>query len=751
MNEVDIHQRPFVLNKTEYKRDGDPVKAWLEAQVRYICALYNYPEDYVRRWVKDSIKPDGCTPFYDRQVAFIHQTSPGNRELKKGSFYQYQKICREEGFVLSPSQTAYKDPVKNKVLNQMFVERNAKDRSFYKKRGQDFKVKGEYKKAAKDHQLQGKKKEVNNSYSGANSSWFNALCNASGHQSLTSTCRSATSYANITAERFLAGNRMYVNLDIVLQELNNACLLANHEKIMDTIKHYDLVIPTFDDVYNCAYKSFKKYFKSKKIENEIKLFISTMDEASRCAFVYLGDLYHLDVLNPKFVENLFDETFKFSEADISPSPEYFLSASDDVKALVFSILRDMTKGKLYFDKDGEKGLTTEEKNIVNNTIKTFFIFIEKYSPLIEGLWRMNYLPSGMAYLRTMLRETILTSDTDSAIMTMQYWTKRITGSYNFENESYVVSFNLIYFVSESIANSFGKMCANMGVPSELIDQLGAKNEFAFPVYCLSESMKHYFAEKTLEEGRVLDEPELEKKGVGYISARHAAGIAEEHDEYIIKDIIGNVKEKVFLTANDVLERPIKIEKNIREKIRTGQIIYQTLDIKTSASYKRLEQDATYKQYLMWNEVFGQVYGISDAPPYTAYKIPVVLNKKRHIQAWIDEIEDRSIAAKLKNFIETQSINAWSSLLVPVQIAILKGIPKEIIQVVDEKRAVSQIMGPFYLALGGLGFFHTNIKNSKLMTDSLFEDKPQYLQLTQPLPSQEQLVPLEHYEDSEVSF
>ena len=734
MTDIDVSIRPFVLPKTEYTRDGDPVKQWVKSQTRLISKLYGYDEAYVERWVKDSIRPNGVSPFYDRQVAYIHQTSPGNRELKKGSFYQYQKICREEGFVLSPSQTAYKDPVKNPALTAKFTDRNAKLRSFYKKRGQDFKVKGEKKKAAKDNQTQAKKKEINNSFSGANSSWFNALCNASGHQALTSTCRSATSYANITAERFLAGNRMYVHKDVVFQELNNACLLANHDVIMGVVNTYGLVIPTYQDVFNCARRSFVKYFKSDKIENEIRLFISTMDEASRCAFVYLGDLYHLDILNPTFVENLFYETYKFAEMDVRPSPEYFLEASDDIKALVFSILKEMTKGKLYIDKNGDKGLNQEEKNIVNNTIKAFFLFLNKYKDLVSGLWRMNYLPSGMAYLRTMLREAILTSDTDSAIMTMQYWTKRITGSYNFDNESYLVSFNLIYFVSESIANSFGKMCANMGVPPELIDQLGAKNEYAFPVYCLSESMKHYFAEKALEEGRVLPTPELELKGVGYISARHNQKIAEEHEEYIVKDIIGMVKEKVTLNLNDVLERPIRLEKETRETIRSGGTVYQTSDVKPAEQYKTLHNNATYKQYLLWNEVFGPVYGKVDEPPYSTYKVPVMLSKKRHIVDWINSIEDRSTAARLEDYFNRHKTEAMSSILVPMQIVDVKGVPREIVQVVDEKRAVSQIMGPFYLALGGLGLFHTNMKNSKLMTDSLFVGNLQPKQSSPLLPS-----------------
>ena len=722
MFEIDINSRPLVLDKMAYTRDQDPVKKWVESQTRYICELYGYPKEYVEKWVKDSIRPDGVSPFYDRQVAYIHQTSPGNRELKKGSFYQYQKIARNEGFVLSPSQTAYKDPVKNPALTAMFTDRNAKLRSVYKKTGQDAKVKGDKKKAGKFGILQQKKKEVNNSFSGANSSWYNALCNASGHQSLTSTCRSATSYANITAERFLAGNRMYVNEQVVLQELNNACLLADHDKIMGVVNHYNLVVPTAEDVFRCAERSFKKYFRSKRLEDEIKLFITTMDDASRAAFVYLGDLYHIDQLNPEFVDSMFKEMYQFAERDESPCEEFYTKANDDIRALVFSILKDMTKGKLYIDKNGNDGLTDSEKNIVNNTIKAFFIFLKKYELMLEGMWRMNYLPSGMAYLRTMLREVILTSDTDSAIMTMQYWTKRITGSYNFNNESYLVSFNLVYFVSESVANSFGKMCANMGVPPQLIDQLGAKNEYAFPVYCLSEAMKHYYAEKALEEGRVLPEPELEKKGVGYISARHNKQIGIEHDEYIIKDIIANVKEKVYLTREEVLGRPMRIEKETRETIRSGGIVYQTSDIKTAESYKRGVNDATFKQYLMWQEVFAPVYGVVDEPPFSTYKVPVVLNKKRHIQAWIDSIEDRAIAARAKKFFEDNNIEAMSSMLVPIQIAEMRGIPKEIVQAVDEKRAVSQIMGPFYLALGGLGFFHTNIKNSKLMTDSMFATK-----------------------------
>ena len=707
--------RPFVFKDSEYERDGDPLIAWVKAQTDHICNLYGYDRTYVEKWVKDSIKQDGASPFYDRKVQYIHQTSPGNRELKVGSFYQYLKTARQEGYVLSPSQSAYRDPVKHPSITAKFTQQKAAQRSVYKKRGQDFKVKGFEKEAGDYDTLQKNEKELNNSYSGANSSWFNALCNASGHQALTSTCRSATSYANITVEKFLMGNRVYVEPQIVLQELSNAMMLADHDAIMTQVRKFGLKIPTYKDVYNCAAKSYTKYFRSNKWQKEFKLFISTMHDAARCAFVYLGDLYHLDQLNPKFIDDLFVELDAYTVKNTEDVGDYYNNSSSDVKTLVFSLLKDMTRGKLYKDFD------TEGKNIINNVAKSYTHFFEKYEDFIKAIWRPNYLPSGMAYLRTMLREAILTSDTDSAIGTTQYWTKRITGSYNFNPTSFMVCFNAIFFTSESVANAFGKMCANMGVPEELISKLGAKNEYYFSMYTLTEAMKHYFARKELEEGRVLPEPELEKKGVGFISARFAKKIADELDEWIEHDVMDNVKENVSLTKDQILGRPIALEKETREIIRSGKIIYQTDTIRSLESYKAGAENATYRQHSLWNRVFGPTYGKMDEPPYSVYKVPVALSKRRHMQAWADRLEDKAMAARLRLWLEETGVEQMASILVPMPIADANGIPKEIVQVVDEPRATAQIMSPFYLGLGGLGFMYNNSTKNKLITDGLFTD------------------------------
>ena len=37
--------RPFVFKNNEYKRDGDPLIAWVNAQTDHICNLYGYDRD----------------------------------------------------------------------------------------------------------------------------------------------------------------------------------------------------------------------------------------------------------------------------------------------------------------------------------------------------------------------------------------------------------------------------------------------------------------------------------------------------------------------------------------------------------------------------------------------------------------------------------------------------------------------------------------------------------------------------------
>lgn len=709
-------QNPFIVSPDQYTRDGDELGYYITAQASYISKLYNQPFDYAKKWVVKSLKKDGCNPLKDPKVQYIEQVSRGNREVKIGTLRSYLKEIRDNKYTNSPTLTAYLNPKQKKSLVAEFIFGNVNNRSKYKKLAQSYGQQKNNILSTYYNILQSSSKEENNSLSGAHSSKYNILYNASAHPSLTSTCRSATSYANASNERFLAGNRHYHHVDVVLQELSNAELFAPHDLIMDVVRAYKLHIPTAQEVFQTARKSFIKYWVSRRSEKILHEFIKTMSDAARVAFVYVGDMYHLDVYNPRFVEQLFKDFSSCSlNATTAENEDQLSSTSDDMIALISYLQKDLMAGEEF---KKVKDAKSDKFHTLNNTYIGFDQTISKYAKFIDALWRPRYLQSSIGQFRGILREAVLTSDTDSTIFTTMYWTIRITGSANFDKASYDVCFLTVYFASQMVANSLAMLCGNLGVTPDLIPKLAMKNEFYFSVYILTNIMKHYVGLKDAVEGSVYADPKLEMKGVGYITSKIAEDIMKRFQAYVKDTVLAAIKSDIYLTSDFILEPVLKQEREIRDSIRSGACdIYSTEQIKNKESYKAEEGNSTYQQFVIWQEVFAPKYGYVDEPPLSTLKVPVALNKKRKVQAWLESMEDQALSQRMQEYLTRNSKSDFSSIQVPLQLALASGIPKELVQVVDEKRATKQIMSPYYMFLESLGLYYANCKDTKLLTDN----------------------------------
>lgn len=711
-------QNPFLVPPEQYTRDVDELGHYVTAQASFISRKYGRPFLDVKKWVLDSIKPDGCNPLKDPKIQYIQQVSRGNREVKVSTLKEYIDELRSNDYTMAPTLTAYLNPNQKKSLLAEFIFGNVKARSEYKVLAGSYKQQKNNILGTYFNILQGSVKEENNSLSGAHSSKYNILYNASGHPSLTSTCRSATSYANASNERFLAGNRHYHDVDVVLQELSNAEVLAPHDLIMEVVEEYNLHIPTFDEVFKTAKKSFTKYWVSKRREELIKEFIDTMSDAARVAFVYVGDMYHLDVYNKEFIDVFFKDLMSCSQTNNPSNSEDFLSkTTSDMIALISYLQKDTMVGEEFKKVKAANG---DKYNILNNTYIGLDKMISRYSKFIDALWRPRYLQSSIGQFRGIVREAVLTSDTDSTIFTTMYWTIRITGSANFDKASYDVCFLVVYFASQMVANSLGLLCANLGVTPDLIPKLAMKNEYYFSVYLLTNIMKHYCGLKDAQEGAVFTDSQLEMKGVGFITSKIAEDIMDRFQAYVKDTILAAIRTDIYLTPEFILAPVIAQEREIRDGIRAGGYeIYSTEQVKNKESYKAEGNNATYKQFVMWQEVFAPKYGYVDEPPLSTLKIPVDLDKKRKIAAWLDAIEDKAVAIRMKDYLDRNNKSDFTSIQVPLQLALSGGIPKELVMVVDEKRATKQIMSPYYMFLESLGLYHANSKDSKLLTDNYY--------------------------------
>lgn len=711
---------PFVANPSVYGRNIDIMGGYVDAVGTAIHARHpQFDLDYCKKYVKDGLKVGGNNELKDPKIAFISQRKRGMRRMEQSTVLSFLGEIREQTAILAPSLIAYQQPEVVKSLLSEFLFGNIRQRKIYKDQMFKYIREGNNVLSAFYNIMQGSTKENNNSLSGAALSKFNAIYCKSSHLSLTSGCRSATSYANASNERFIAGNRHYHEPYVVIQELSNAMLYAPHKEIAMVLDKYGIKYPTDEDVFTCLNKSTRKYWYSEKEDEYIRAYIRTMTKEAKAAFVYVGDAYHLELFNPGFMEKIIknftdlDQTFDtFLEDD-------YLDDLDGDKIATISLLRsNLLVGKSLKDL---KEKYPDDYNQINTTAGHFEKSIENYADFIDALWRPRYLQSSIGKFRSIMREAVLTSDTDSTIFTTMYWTNKVTGDYDFTKLSYNVAYVMVYFASQIVSNSLLLLCANMGVKSDKIDMLKMKNEFFFPVYGLTNISKHYFALMSAQEGVVMKHPELEMKGVHLISSKASAKFMSDFKDYIqgLLEMIMAGKQPSY---DDIMTKPIEEELKIRANIRTGDIDYYTREqIKNPENYKNGEDNSNYFQYLFWRDVFAAKYGDVDTPPLAAMKIPVDLNKPRKLKEWIEGMDDVALSGRMKEFLTQKDKGSFTSILVPQAIVLGARVPEELMGIIDENRAVSQIMSPYYLALQSMGYYVGNDKYTRLLTDNYIDE------------------------------
>jgi hypothetical protein len=143
-------------------------------------------------------------------------------------------------------------------------------------------------------------------------------------------------------------------------------------------------------------------------------------------------------------------------------------------------------------------------------------------------------------------------------------------------------------------------------------------------------------------------------------------------------------------------------------------------INEASAYSAGESGHNYRNYKLWDEVFAPKYGYVDPAPIQTYKICIDVKKKALFKVWIDNMEDRQLAERFKKFAAENRLEYMTSFQMPQSIARQNGIPKEIMDVLDIRRATMLIMAPYYLILESFGIFIANSKYSRLMTDYIFE-------------------------------
>ena len=709
---------PFVKQPHEYQRQYDIWETYIHDNATFLARMENISYEEAREFVASKVTVDGKNPKNDPEVLYLAKRTRGNREKYVGKFSEYLQEVVSDGLIMAPTMTVYTPVKDNPSLLGKYILDNMALRKVDKKKMHQAKIAGDKSAYAFYGVMQESRKIKNNSMSGAHASPSTCLYNKSSHSTLTSSCRCATSYGNANNERFLMGNRHLWNPELVIATLLTCINTSNFEAIQSVMVKYNLHFPSTDEVMECIKYSTTNYWRNEASLEEIREFVATMQPIEKAAYVYLGDLYHLNKYNKEFV-HAFIIDMRTPATEPHPNPDEPLSKVDaDITAMVSLICADiMAARELKTVKEEDpKGYA-----LVGATADKIFTKMEHYADLIKALWRPDVLPASIYKFPAIYRKAVVTSDTDSSIFTNEYWVQELEGYRSFTPEGYNTSYLTTYLTSQVVKHYLAMLSANLGVEEDMIHKLSMKNEFYFPAFTLTAMAKHYYALVSAREGNVYDEMEIEVKGVNLRSSNAPESITKRLHKLMEEVLLRATKNEPY-TAAEFTTIISDIEEKITSDIRAGGHEYlHCMEIKDADSYVDKEEAGAYQHHMMWETVFSPKYGTAGEPPYKSSKISVNLRNNSSIAKWIETIEDREFAERMSKYLKENGKSNITTFRLPEHILGLIGIPVELRDVIDIRKIVMGIMKPFYLVLESFGIYMLNKNNSRIISEELYAE------------------------------
>jgi len=709
----------FKLEKDKYTTDIDPINHYIEQASKYIATQNHLPIEEAKKKVKNVLnKLKQEHQIRNPRVRYRERTLDGkiiNNQYT--TILGYINYVKQNDDILVPSFTVYFNRKKKKSLHAEFISENIALRSKHKKLAFKYKMDGDKEKSNYHNTLQKSMKIKNNSLSGAYASAGTVLYNPSAHYTLTSITRCVSGIGNAISESMITGNRHYRDPNVTLNHLTAIVTNIDMDNFKQIMDKYELYYPTAEEVLNkVILKSSKYYWRNTYREHRILEFLKRLSPVERAAITYVNDLYQLREFNPEFVRKLLDSIL-FKEAKINTveqAIEVLKSLEDWIINLLLHLKADIVRGRKYV-LEGEDKLPDEVIiDLAKAGLNAQRVF-HNYKDLIQTLFVTKVFPISIAYIRDMLREVIVLSDTDSTCATYQNWIEWYFGKPVINSTAIGLTAIVMTFNTQAIDHYIKVLGANMNIGYEGAKNLQMKNEFFWDVFVNTDVSKHYFANVRIQEGNVFKEPDLEKKGV-HLIASYAYQPVRDLAEKMMRDIMDTISRNEKLSLTKYLKQVVEAEQMIIKAIKSGSPNVLKLEkIKEPTAYKAEMDKSPYLQYLLWQDVFADKYGNAPDPTYMAVKIPTIINSKKDMENWLSSLEDQEFTNKFREFMKKYNKTEIKTFKFPLVNLHNKGFPKEIMDIIDIKKVVKDNCNMLYIILNSMGYY---VKPNLILSEEL---------------------------------
>lgn len=705
----------FTYPDHEYVRELDPLTDYIKQQTFYLSRISGKDERTCREYIVNQLKPGGKFEFKDKTVSYLHRENGRDRERGQTTMTEYIASTKNRDYIIVPSwSVTVPSTVMDSIYNS-YINDTSAVRSKYKKAMFIAEQKNLIDEIKFNDGMQSSSKISINSISGAALDANTINHTQSLHPALTSVCAICTMIANLNNEKLLAGNRIYTTYQVTLDNIISISLSSDLKQLKLAMDEFNIHYPNVDETMLCITKSTDLYWRCDDDIQKLYRLVCKLTDLERAAFVYTGDLAHLDMYNPELVNKFFEgfTTRVYDSLDIETAKVVEANSDSDVAITAKLLCKEYLMGTTMFDL---KVNHPDRYGEVCANIVAIENHLESFKNLIAGVLRSPYVcPGGNRYtIQSMLREAVLTSDTDSTIYTAQRWVERITGEIGFEDKHYNVGATIAFLVNKTVHHQLALISKNMGVEDKNLHTISMKNEYYFPVYVITNQTKNYFAYISVREGNVYSKMKLEKKGVSLRSSKIPKNVMNEFDKYI-RHLMDRIIKEQKITIDELFTIPYDTEVMVRDSILEGKSEYfQTSQVKGMDSYKNGINAPAQQLHRLWDVVFAPKYGQTPELPYVALKISTNLTSKKKLNEWINSIDDVELADRLIRYLNDESKTSLGTIYVPKMSIGFNVLPKEIIDIIHVNKQLMNVMSSFYVALESFGFYLKNPNNTTML-------------------------------------
>ena len=715
----------IVLDKKEYTRNNLNMQGdWLKQTTLLIQKRTGMSLENSLAKAKDILSKANTV---DPTIVHYRRESNGDKSMEECTMTQYFDRIRKENLLLAPSFTAYLPPEvvmsplseivgfkmdqRNEFKNQMFIHQTA----------------GNTQRTNYNFNMQINVKTEGNSLSEGCATQGTILNNPSAHAALTSGARTVTATTNQAIERQLSGNKQYTSPDIVLADLTSILAWLHdygQDKYMVTMNKYGIVTPTVDQCMRYIKRSTKLYWIHDMSTASIRRTMETLNDAEMCAFMYTGNLHSLRIYNDKLFRNIMDEHMvKITGVPVENPDKEFAKYDDDIRNAVHHMFFREVKGLGRSYDEFDPAITSDMCSTADHLVNT----MHKYNDLMRLLMSSPCFAPQVAFFKSMVRDAVAGSDTDSALFSCQEsveWYR--DGEPLMSDASMSCAGIFTLHVVQYVDHCLRQLSRNMGIGDDELDRIKMKSEYTFEVFSVMANSKHYFAEVTVVEMNVLEKAKMEIKGV---NLRNSNTPMEVRDKALdmMWHMTSAVKNNEPLNRYKYLLDVYRLEQKILTSIANSEPDYfRFISIKDTNAYKNVDPTKNnFRWNLFWNGSFGKAYNHPVVCPYKSTKIPITLRNQTLLKSWIASIDNLALRDGVQKWvIANRKVNIMT-MYVPMTYMTSAGIPKEIVPIINSHKVVLDIVNMLYIVLESLSYYRygENIVSDEFTEEYLMSKVP----------------------------